>query len=252
MPELCDDGRDVIFAVIPPLLLGLGSAFAILSNSLVGSIAAWVCIAIVIFAGGLITLTRDTPTWGDTWLGSFLILIALLLRLLMEERKEGSPPVFSSLASGAITVLVSLALLTLIIAIARKGWRRGGLVGIGLSTTLGIGIWNTFARLPFNQKDLALLVAPIGVAVAICTYLYVRKSDTARIFILLTIWLICLSTALISSHVYQEWFSDRGRAFPLIALMAILSILLWSGPFLAMTISAARKMPKFRLIKKNE
>jgi len=248
--RLLDNRRDIILVVLPPLLFGLGSAIAVLSSQLLGSIAAWVFIAIIISAGGMIALIRGMPAWGDTWLGSFLILIALLLRLLMEEGKETGLPIFSSFMSDAITVLVSLALLALIIAIALKGWQRTGLVSIGLSTTLGIGIWNTFARPPFNQENLTLLVAPIGLAIAICIYLYVRKSDMVRVLALVGIWLINLSTALISSRVYQDWFSERGKTFPLISLIAILSVLLWGGPFLRLIVSGLYEMVKTRLIKK--
>ena len=244
---LFDNMHDTILAVIPPLLLGVGSALAIFSNQLVVSIAAWVCIAVTISAGGAIALIRGMPAWGDTWLGSLLIFIALFLRLLMEEGILLSP-----LARGAITVLVITAVATLIIAITLKGWRRTGLVSIGLSSTLAIGIWNTFARPPFNKGELALLVAPIGIMTAACIYLYARKSDAVRILSLLVVWLICIFTVLVSNRVYQEWFSERGRAFPLITLMSILSILLWGGPFLSGIISTARKMAKIKLAKKNE
>ena len=97
-----------------------------------------------------------------------------------------------------------------------------------------------------------MLVAPIGIMTAACIYLYARKSDAVRILSLLVVWLICIFTVLVSNRVYQEWFSERGRAFPLITLMSILSILLWGGPFLSGIISTARKMTKIKLAKKNE
>lgn len=226
MLRLFDNRSKIILAVLPPLLFGLGSAFAILSNQLIVSIAAWILIALIISTGGGISLFRGMPAWGDTWLGSLLILIALLLRLLMEEVKQADVPVLSPLVSSTITVLVGLTLLGLIFAIALKGWRRTGLVGIGLSSTLGIGLWNTFARPPFNQDILALCVAPIGLAIAVCIYLYIRKSDKIKILAIMSIWLICLSTAFISSFVYKGWFNERGKAFPLFSLMAIISLLL--------------------------
>lgn len=246
---LFDNRHDTILATIPPLLFGLGSAFAIWSDQLFGSIAAWVCIALVISAGGAITLIKGMPAWGDTWLGTFLIFIALFLRLLMEEGKGVGLPISSPLISGVVTVLISIALIALIITVALKGWRRVGLVSIGLSTALEIGIWDTFARPPFNRGDLSLLVAPIGIITAVCIYLYVRKSDTVRFFSFMIIWILCLLTVWISSHVYKEWFNAHDRAFPSISMMAVLSILLWSGPLMAWTISFGQKIAKRLLIK---
>ena len=241
MLSLFDNRRKIMLAVLPPLLLGLGSALAILSNQLFVSIAAWIFIALVISTGGGISLIKGMPAWGDTWLGSLLIFVVLLIRLLMEERQQVDGSLFSPFVVGTITVLVVLALLSLIVYMALKGWRRSGLVGLGLSSTLGIGIWNTFARPPFNQESLSLCVAPMGIIIAVCVYLYIRKSDTVKILSMISVWLICLSTAFASSFVYQDWFGERGKTFPLFSLMAILSLLLWGGSFLAMTISVARK-----------
>lgn len=243
--------HEAILAVVPPLLLGFGSAFAILTNQLVASIATWICIALAISAGAAIALIRGMPIWGDIWLGTFIIFSALILRLLMEEGKGASLSVSSPLMSSVITVFVFFMLMVLIITIVLKGWRRVGLVSIGLSTTLVIGIWITFARPPFNREDLALLVAPIGIVTAVCTYLYMRKSDMVRVFSLIFVWLLCLSTVWMANHVYHEWFNERGRAFPFIALMIILSVLLWAGPFMVWTISFGRKMAKHLPIKKN-
>jgi hypothetical protein len=251
MLRLFDNRRKIILTVLPPLLLGLGSVLAILSNQLVVSVTVWIFLALIISTGGVISLIRGMPAWGDTWLGSLLILVILLIRLLMEEGKQADAAVLSPIMSNVITVIVALALLGLIFVIALKGWQRTGLVGIGLSSTLGIGIWNTFARPPFNQEILSLSVAPIGMIMAVCVYLYVRKSDTVKILSIMSIWLICLSTALVSNFVYQGWFSERGRAFPLFSLMAILSLLLWVGPFMAMMISALRRMTKHLIFNKN-
>jgi hypothetical protein len=250
--SLFDGRHNILLAVAPPLLLSIGSSSAILSNHLLGAIAVWGSIAIVIFTGGIITLFKGMPVWGDTWLGTFLIFIALIIRLFIEECKWGGSLVSFSFMTSVTTVFICLMLLCLILFVALKSWRRAGLLGIGLSITLSIGIWNTFARPPFSQGNLALFAAPIGLLTAACIYLYLRKSDKIRIIVLTIVWVTSLSTPLVSSYVYQEWFHMRGKVFPLISLMSILSILLWCGPIMAWTISIVRKMATGLFINSSE
>lgn len=245
------DKREAFLAALPPILLGLG----ILVNALVVGapwytvptwrlavgIATQLTAALALLGGGLLALVRGLPDWGYTWAGAALTTVALGVNVAAEERAEVGLPLVSPAADVVIVILLMLAGLTVLFLAARRGWSQAGLVSIGLSAVLALSLCATATNAPFYRYDLAILVAPLALLIAVLIYLYARRPGPARIAAIVAVGGAGAAAALIVDQAWRAWLAARGRPSPLLPLLILLIGSLLAGPALGVSTQFLRR-----------
>lgn len=244
--------REAIVATLPPLLFGLGIAanavilggpwYAVPRWRLILSIVAVLTPAAVVAIGGLIALIRRLPDWGYTWLGACLAGLFLLANVVGEELAESGMNPIPPAGEFAIGVLLLLVLLGALIMAALSAWQRAGLVSIGLSATMALSLCGAVSSPPFHRRDLALLAAPVGILLAVLIYVYVRRSATVQIAVVLGVGVLNVGLALIANQAWHDWLVAQGRPSPLWPLSVILTGLLLAGPVVGLLVRPLRHM----------
>jgi hypothetical protein len=239
------DRGTAVLAALPPLILGLGIALAVLPMLPAGrtwfELAAWqqglvtvlaLLPAAVIGVGGVIALVRGIPDWGYTWIGSTLMGAAVLVKTIAEERADVGLAMVSPAVDAGIALAIVLAGGIVLLIAAWHGWAQAGLTGVGYVAIFGISLFSVVRAAPFNRGDLALLAAPMGLLQAGLIYLYVQRSGgrPARWGYLLGLWLLNGVPVLMAHRVWQPWLSARGRPSPVLPLLVIVTMLGWAGP----------------------
>jgi hypothetical protein len=238
-----DRSRSLI-AALPPLILGLGILFnALIVGAPWYTVSLWrlylgialqLLAAAVIAVGGIIALWRRLPHWGYTWLGAALMLLALGIKMLAEERAETGQFLISPAGDIAVMVLVLLAGLVALGAAALRGWAQAGMVSIGLATTLALSLCATATNAPFYRYDLALLAGPLGLLTAAFTYLYARRSGPVRLAAIAAIGLAGIGTSWAVSQAWTSWLLSREQPSPLLPFLILLVGSLLAGPCLGL------------------
>jgi hypothetical protein len=239
------DRGTAVLAALPPLILGLGIALAVLPMFPSGrtwlDLAAWqqglvivlaLLPAAVIAVGGVIALVRGIPDWGYTWIGSTLMGAAVLVKTIAEERADVGLAIVSPAVDAGLALAIVLAGGVVLLVAAWRGWAQAGLTGIGYVAIFGLSLFSVVRAAPFNRSDLALLAAPMGLLQAALTYLYVQRSGgrPARWGYLLGLWVLNGVPVLMAHRVWQPWLSARGRPSPALPLLVIVTMLGWAGP----------------------
>ncbi len=234
-----------VLAALPPLILGLGIALAVLPMLPVGrtwfELANWqrglvIVLALlpvgVIGVGGIAAVVRGIPDWGYTWIGSTLMGAAVLVKTLAEERADVGLAMVSPAVDAGIALAIVLAGGIVLLIAAWRGWAQAGLTGIGYVAIFGISLFSVVRAAPFNRSDLALLAAPMGLLQAGLIYLYVQRSGgrPARWGYLLGLWVLNGLPVLMAHRVWQPWLASRGRPSPVLPLLVIVTMLGWAGP----------------------
>jgi hypothetical protein len=245
-----DCSRSLV-AALPPLILSLG----ILLNALIVG-APWYTVppwrlylgiafellaAAVIAIGGAVALWRRLPDWGYTWLGSALMLLALGIKVLAEERAETGQFLISPAGDIVVTVLVFLAGLAALVAAALRGWAQAGMVSIGLATTLALSLCATATNAPFYRYDLALLAGPLGLLTAALTYLYARRPGLVRLTAIAAIGLAGIGVSWAVSQAWTSWLLSREQSSPLLPFLILLVGSLFAGPCLGLLAQPLRR-----------
>ena len=251
-----DRGRAVL-ASLPPLILGVGIALAVLPTFLTGGswfdltdgqqvlvIGLALIPVIVIGVGGFVTVIRGIPDWGYPWIGSALMGAAVLVKTFAEERAEVGGYLLSPMGDGVLALAIVLAGGVMLLIAARRGWAQAGLMGMGYVATFGITVFSMVRAAPFRRDDLALLAAPMGLLQAGLVYLYVRREagHSARWAYLVGLWVLNSMPVLMAHQVWQPWLSARGRTSPLVPLLVIVTLLAWAGPVAGLLSRSLRRV----------
>ncbi len=252
LPWSRTDRRPLFLAALPPLVYGLGIMlmalivrapwYTVPTWRLVAGLAMELLAAAVLVVGGLVVLVRRLPDWGYTWLGAALMMLAIGIKVLAEERAETGQFLISPVADSVIGVLVVLAGLVVLLLAALRGWRQAGLVSIGLSTTLALSLCSTATNAPFYRYDLALLAGPLGLLAAALTYYYIRGAGPMRIAAIAAIGLANIGAAWIVNQAWQAWLLARGRPPLLLPLLMLLLGSLLAGPLLGLCVPPLRRV----------
>jgi len=248
------DQRRLFLAALPPLLFGLGIMlraliigapwYTVPSWRLVAGFAVELIPAAVLTVGGLVALLRRLPDWGYTWSGAALMMLAIGIKVLAEERAETGQFLISPVADGVVGALVVLAGLVVLLIAALRGWHQAGLVSIGLSTILALSLCSTATNAPFHRYDLALLAGPLGLLAAALTYCYIRSAGPIRVATIAAIGLANAGAAWIVNQAWQIWLLTRGRPSPLLPLVVLLAGSLLAGPLLGLLAPPLRRIIK--------
>jgi hypothetical protein len=224
-----------------PLVRG-GRWYEVPTWRLVASVIAGMAPAAVIACGALITLLRRLPGWGYSWAGAALMGTALLVQTAVEELAEGGRPLLSPAGEVVAGGLILLAGLGLLVVAALRGTRQAGLVSIGFAMTIGLVVCSTFSSAPFYRDDLALLAAPLGLAMAALTYAFARGSTAARAGVLAAVGLLNAGLAWTADRVvFRSWVLSQGKTGFLLPLLVVLAGVLLAGPLLGLAVAAGRR-----------
>ena len=94
---------------------------------------------------------------------------------------------------------------------------------------------------PFHHQNLALLVAPLGMALAALVYLYVRSPGPRRLLLLLAVGLLNLGVLWMAGRVWRAWKPSQIQdMLPHLVIQAGALLLARSWPYLR-SVSATRR-----------
>jgi hypothetical protein len=113
-------------------------------------------LAVVGIAGW--ALREGLPRWGYTWLYAVLVLVAMALIVMGDDRP--------ALISPLVDVLVALALFGTLVVVAYHAARRSTVdalvAGLGFASSFVLVNFSAVSVPPFRRVDLALLTLPAG------------------------------------------------------------------------------------------
>jgi hypothetical protein len=232
-----ENRRDAIIASLPPVLMGLGIAlgalivwepwYAIPRWRLLTGFAVMMLPGLVIGLGGLWALIKRIPPWGPIWVGAAGMGLVLFVKVLAEEQADAGLPLVSPVMDIVIGILILLGIAVLIGVSAWQGWRHAGMISLGFATMAGMASFSMATAAPFNRYDLALLAAPVGLAMASLIYLYLRKGDGSRV---VTILVFGVMNAVVFFIVSSIWNLPEGDPSPVIPFLVVLTGALLVGP----------------------
>ena len=225
--------RQARFVALPPLLYGLAiAAIALVLLAIggpsgivdvwgpsaphtIGLVVGLVMLIALVIAGVLSALNR-LPVWVYTWVGADLAGLLLVLNLVAEDRAY----VVSTIGDIVVLALFFLGGLATAGSAALKGWRPAGLLGIGLSATVGLSLCFWVVAGPFHL-GLGLLAAPLGLAMAVLAYVYFCGPDVSRMAALLGTGLLSAAVAWGVDRVFQSWDLFQGQPSQFWFLLAV-------------------------------
>lgn len=253
--------REALVTALPPVLFGLGFSLALWvavqpSRLVIGGPttyprwpSAWYPVVIgmgvlelLVVGVALIGAWNRLPRWSLTWGGSAVLAVAFALMMAADER--------AFLISPLVDPLLMLVLIGLCGVVALAGawrdWRHGALVGMGACAMFTLFPCFFMAAPPWKRLDLAMLIAPVGVALSLLIFGFLRSRDGLRwVFLVLTAALnaVCLLLYTLVVLTRPELVSGTEFVLPLV-VMAQGSLL---GPLLLsllVTICRGRWMPQ--------
>jgi hypothetical protein len=244
MQEAEGNKVDARLAALPLLLLGLGIGLgSLLQGGRWNAIPAWqlglsialrILPALAVMVGALIAAARRLPRWGDTWLGSGLMALMVLINVIAEELSEDGRHLISPDAETAIGLLLAATLLIALGVSAVRGRQRASLLGIGLASTFGLAMAGAAMNAPFYRYDLAAAAAPVGIALAGLTYAFVRNSSPGRgAAVLVAVATLNLALLWAANQAWSSWLPDRGQPSPLVPMALVMTGLLAAGPVMS-------------------
>jgi hypothetical protein len=242
-PLLHGTPREVLRTSSPLFLFGLGVSLASLIGgqpwitlptwrfilSLVIGLIPMAVIGIV----ALYSLLREIPDWSWTWIGAAYMGVTMFVKTASEEQADVGKYLISEFGDIFIVIAVLLCGAVLITLAAFKGWQRAGLFSIGAAGTLALSFYMAITVAPFHRHDLALIAAPVGLLQSYLVYKYLGGDDRVRMGTLLGVGMINVGIILLATQVWTQWYTDRGRSSPLLALLVIINLVLISGPLWA-------------------
>ncbi len=243
-----EEPRGTLWAVAPPFLFGLGiSLYSLVGAGPLDSTPLWRTVlsltlgllpALLIGAMAISALIRRIPDQYWVWVGSGYLGFVLFVEVVSEERAEMGKTILSPTADSAIAAILLAAGAALMIIAALRGWRQAGMLGIGLSGTLGLSLFVSATAAPFYRYDLALAAAPAGAIFSALALAYLQSSSpAARAAALvgsLAMNILCLSLA---NPAWGDWMHAQGRPGLDLPLLVLSAVLLLISPLLRLITS---------------
>jgi len=228
---------EAILASLPPLLFGAGIGLGALVIwepwYIVPPWRMWTGLSIillpafVISIGGFLAILKRLPVWGYTWAGGAVMGFAALVKILAEESADFGITLPTPALEIGLVLAVLVGILAIVIRSAWRGWRQAGLTSLGFASIAGMGTFSMATAAPLNRYDLALLAAPVGLAMSILIYLYVSGRDSGRIAAIFGYELINTVVLLI---IVGAWNFPPNNPSPTIPFLVLLTGALIIGP----------------------
>ncbi len=232
-----DNRRDAVIASLPATLFGVGLSLGALVTwrpwyeiptwRLWVGIGCVLCAALIIALGGIVALIKRFPAWGYTWVGASAMGFVLFVKTMAEEQADFGLPMLSPAMDVLLAIAILLGVAALIGFSAWQGWRHAGMVSLGFATMAGMSSFSMATAAPLNRSDLALLAAPVGLAMSLLTYVFVRQGDLGRV---LAITGFGLLNAMMLLVVARAWDMPAVHPFPVLPFLVVLTGALLVGP----------------------
>lgn len=182
-----------LITALPVFLIGLAiHSGCLIAGGACFEIPAWrLHLAMIIgsilalFIGvlGIIGLIKKIPDWSVIWVSVSIIGLLILLNVLSIL---GIPHFLE-----IIIVITSFIVSGIILyAISRRSWQMGGLLGLGLSSTLTILLFFVATNVSHNEIKLGYFSGFTGLIYSLVIYLFLRYSDKAKIIILVSFMVV--------------------------------------------------------------
>lgn len=237
-----EEPRDSLWAVAPLFLFGIGISlnslvrggpyYSIPSWRLVLGVALGLLPMLLIAAMSINALIRRIPDGYWVWVGAGFMGFTLFVETVSEERAELGKAILSPTGDTFIAITILVAWTALIITAALRGWRQAGLLGMGLSGSLGLSFFLSATAAPFFRHDLALAAAPIGALFSLLAFVYLRSSSGAvRTGTLAGSLAINLFSIAVANRAWADGMSVQKGAAPTLLLVFSAGLLL-SSPLL--------------------
>jgi hypothetical protein len=94
-------------------------------------------------------------------------------------------------------------------------------------------LWQAVAAAPFNRYDIAIFALPLGILMAVLIYLYIKGSDTSRVFVIIGVAALDVFVIYIAGAAWDTWRENLSKPSLQLPLIIILTTLLMTGPIAA-------------------
>jgi len=163
----------------------------------------------------------------------------LFVKTMAEEQADFGIPLLSPAMNVLLAIAILLGVAGLIGFSAWQGWRHAGMVSLGFATMAGMSSFSMATAAPLNRSDLALLAAPVGIAMSILTYIFVRHSDLGRVLAIVGFGLL---NAVMLFVIARAWDLPQVHAFPVGSFLVVLTGALLVGPIAGLIGGPVRRM----------
>lgn len=156
---------------------------------------------LILVSGALIGLARRWPAWSYTWFAAAVVSLALVLSILADD----VPYLISPLADQLLLLVLVLALAALSLVAAWRGLTEAALVTMGFTSAFALSVAFSAVAAPMLRMDIALAVAPAGLAFAFLIGVFLRGQGGAR-------WMALLLTAVLAGGLIWVYTSAVAKA----------------------------------------
>jgi hypothetical protein len=191
----------------------------------------------------IVALLRRLADWGLPWLGFCLCLFVIGAWDIMGEHILPPQP-FGPTSPPAIAgvVVIGLVYAATVVFVARRGWRRAGILSFGIAGMLHVFFLGVLGTRPFEEHYLTLLAIPVGLLDAALIWLYARGSDGARGAAQAVLALVTLGVTSLYWHAGNASPHGDHEPYTAIVLLFLVQVALAvAAPLLAIFVSAARR-----------
>lgn len=244
------ESREIIVALLPPILLGTGITAASLITGkpwytlpqwrLTLSIVVLLASGAIIGCGAIYALFRRLPDWGYTWLGTALMGTLLFIQTITGELVDEGKLIISSSTELILALLLMIVAIAIGLISSWRGWQRAGLFSISLVATFALALWQAVVAAPINRFDVAIFALPLALVIAGLIYLYMTRNDRTRALVLVGIMATGVFAILIATTAWNDWLGTTGKPSPLVPLLVLITIMLIAGPIAALVIQPIR------------
>lgn len=248
-----------LLAALPPLILGLSlSLFVVvfvplrsvvwgaatplrlpMQGQTLSASAVMLGLLILLLAGGaLVGLARRIAAWSHTWSTAAVVTVAMALSVMADD----VPYLISPFVDVLMLVALVLALAAVAFVAARRSMAEAALVAMGFTSAASLVAAFSTVGSPMLRMDIALGMAPAGLAFALLIVAFLRGQGRTRWIVLvltaaLAAVLISASGAAVASAVSASLAWNFLRLFGVIGAAGLLAPLalgwvlaLWRRP----------------------